>query len=101
MLDYQSFICKKCGKAVLRTMDTKYCQYCGAKLPELKFEKIEQFVNPISYEDFKDIPELKEMPKIVCPMCHGTGKVEAQAVQPFNPTSPYFNVMTNTEQKDK
>ena len=59
-------------------MDTKYCQYCGAKLPELK-----------------------EMPKIVCPMCHGTGKVEAQAVQPFNPTSPYFNVMTNTEQKDK
>lgn len=28
---------------------------------EIEFEKIEQFVNPISYEDFKDIPELKEM----------------------------------------
>lgn len=71
MLDYQSFICKKCGKAVLRTADTNYCQYCGAKLPELK-----------------------EMPKVCCPMCHGTGRVEAQAV-----TLPYFNVMTNAEQR--
>ncbi len=33
-------------------------------------------------------------------MCHGTGKIEAQAAQPFNPVSPYFNVMTNVEQKD-
>lgn len=28
---------------------------------EIEFEKIEQFVNPISYEDFKDIEELKDM----------------------------------------
>lgn len=28
---------------------------------EIEFEKIEQFVNPISYNDLKDIPELKEM----------------------------------------
>lgn len=72
MLDYQSFICKKCGRAVLRTMGTNYCQYCGAKLPELK-----------------------EIPKVICPMCHGTGKVEAQAVQPFCQPSVYFNVTTN------
>ena len=78
MMSYQDFICKKCGKAVLRTADTNYCPYCGEKLPALK-----------------------EMPKVCCPMCHGTGKVEAQAVQPFNPASPYFNVTTNAEQKDK
>lgn len=77
-MDYQSFMCKKCGKAVLRTLDTKYCQYCGARLLELK-----------------------ELPKIVCPTCHGTGKVEARAVQPFNPASPYFSVMTNAEKKDE
>ena len=58
-------------------MDTNYCQYCGAKLPELK-----------------------EVPKVVCPMCHGTGEVEPQSVQPFNPRIVYFNAMTNTEQKD-
>ena len=63
MLDYQSFICKKCGKAVLRTEGTKYCQYCGAKLPELK-----------------------ELPKITCPTCHGTGKVEPHVMQPL----PYY-----------
>lgn len=72
MLDYQSFICKKCGKAVFRAEGIKYCQYCGAKLPELK-----------------------ELPKIVCPTCHGTGKVEPQAVQPFDPVPRFFNVMTN------
>lgn len=72
MFDYQSYICKKCGRAVLRTPDSRYCHCCGAKLPELK-----------------------ETPKTVCPMCHGTGKVESRAVQPFNSGSPYFNVMTN------
>ena len=71
-IDYQSFICKKCGRAVLRTADTNYCPYCGEKLPELK-----------------------ELPKIVCPMCKGTGHVEPMSIQPFNPTSPYFGVMTN------
>lgn len=74
MLDLQSCICKKCGKAVFRTEGTNYCQYCGAKLPKLK-----------------------EMPKVVCPMCCGTGKVDAQAAQPFNPASRYFNVMTNKD----
>lgn len=78
MLDYQSFMCHKCGRAVLRTGGARYCPYCGSKLPELK-----------------------EEPKIVCPMCHGTGKVDARAVQPFNPTSPYFGVVTNAEQKDE
>lgn len=72
MLDYQSFMCPKCGKAVLRTMDTNYCQYCGARLPELK-----------------------EPPKICCPMCHGTGKVDVGTVQPFNPTPCYFSAMIN------
>lgn len=62
MMDYQSFMCKKCGKAVLRTIDTRYCQYCGAKLPEIK-----------------------EMPKIRCPMCKGTGEVEATAINPIHP----------------
>lgn len=77
MMDYQSFICPKCGKAVLRTRNTRYCEYCGAKLPELK-----------------------ELPKVICPMCKGTGSVEPTSIQPFNPTSPYFNVMTNAEQKE-
>ena len=78
MIDYQSYICKKCGRAVLRTADTKYCHCCGAKLPELK-----------------------EIPKAVCPICQGTGKIEARAYQPFNPMSPYFNVMTNENQGAK
>ena len=78
MLDYQSFMCPKCGKAVLRTEGTNYCQYCGAKLPELK-----------------------EILKVCCPMCHGTGEVEARSVQPFNPASPYFNVMTNAGQEEQ
>ena len=77
MLDYQSYLCPKCGKAVLRTEGTNYCQYCGAKLPELK-----------------------EIPKVCCPMCLGTGKVDAGTVQPFNPTPRYFNATTNAEQKD-
>lgn len=72
MIDYQSYICKECGRAVLRTADAKYCHYCGAKLPELK-----------------------EIPKVVCPICQGTGKIEARAYQPFNPASPYFSVMAN------
>lgn len=76
MIDYQSYICKNCGRAVLRTADTKYCHCCGAKLPELK-----------------------EMPKVVCPMCQGTGKVEATSVQPFNPTVPYFGCMTNENKR--
>lgn len=71
-MDYQSYLCPKCGKAVLRTMNTRYCEFCGAKLPELK-----------------------EIPKVCCPMCHGTGKVDAGMVQPFNPTPHYFNAMTN------
>ena len=48
----------------------------------------------------KALKKYEEMPKVCCPMCHGTGKVEAQAAQPFNPASPYFNVTTNAEQKD-
>ena len=77
MLDYQSFICPKCGKAVLRTEGTKYCEYCGAKLPELK-----------------------ELPKVRCPMCHGTGKVSPHSIQPLNPASPYFSVMANAEREE-
>ena len=50
MIDYQSYICKKCGRAVLRTEYSKYCHCCGAELPELK-----------------------EIPKVVCP------SVKAQA----------------------
>ena len=78
MLDYQSYICKKCGRAVLRTADTKYCHCCGAKLPELK-----------------------ETPKMVCPMCQGTGKVEPK-VQPFDPIKwTYFGCMTNENKGGK
>lgn len=77
MLDYQSLICPKCGKAVFRTEDTKYCQYCGAKLPELK-----------------------ELPKITCPMCHGKGEIDARGTQPFNPTIQYFNAIANEEKKE-
>lgn len=77
MISYQSHICKKCGRAVLRTADAKYCHCCGAKLPELK-----------------------EMPKMVCPMCQGTGKVEPKA-QPFGPINwTYSGCMTN-ENKEK
>ena len=78
MIDYQSYICKGCGRVVLRTPDAKYCHYCGAKLPELK-----------------------EIPKVVCPMCQGTGKVEPKSVQPFNPTVPYFWCMTNENKGGK
>ncbi len=78
MIDLQYCICKKCGKAVFRTAGTNYCPYCGEKLPQLK-----------------------EIPKVCCPMCRGTGKVDAQATEPFNPAAPYFNVMTNAEQKDE
>ena len=72
MIDYQSYICKKCGRAVLRTEDAKYCHCCGAKLPELK-----------------------EIPKMVCPICQGTGKIEARSYQAFNPMAPHFSCMTN------
>ena len=76
MIDYQSYICKGCGRVVLRTPDAKYCHYCGAKLPELK-----------------------EPPKVVCPMCQGTGKVEPSA-QPFNPVKwTYFGCMTNENKR--
>lgn len=77
MMDCQDFICKKCGKVILRTASTNYCSYCGEKLPELK-----------------------EMPKICCPLCGGTGLVDVQTVQPFSPAPQYFNVMTNAEQED-
>ena len=77
MINYQDFICKKCGKVILRIAGTNYCPYCGEKLPVLK-----------------------EMPKVLCPMCAGTGKVDAQTAQPFNPAAQYFNVMTNVEQKE-
>lgn len=76
MIDYQSYICKECGRLILRTADAKYCLYCGAKLPELK-----------------------EIPKVVCPMCKGTGKIEARSYQPFNPMSQCFNVMTNENKR--
>lgn len=76
MIDYQSYICKECGRTVLRTPDAKYCHCCGAKLPELK-----------------------ETPKMVCPMCQGTGKIEARTCQPFNPTTPYFGCATNENKR--
>lgn len=77
MIDYQSYICKECGRAVLRTADSKYCHCCGAKLPELK-----------------------EIPKVVCPTCQGTGKIEARAYQPFNPINwAYFGCMTNENKR--
>ena len=74
MLDYQSFICKECGKTVFRTQDAKYCQYCGALLPELK-----------------------ELPKIRCPMCHGTGEITPTGCEPFQ--SPLGATVLN-ETKD-
>lgn len=77
MISYQDYICKKCGRAVLRTEDAKYCHCCGAKLPELK-----------------------EMPKVACPMCQGTGKVEAREVQPLDPIKwTYFGCMTNENKR--
>jgi len=70
MISYQSFVCPKCGKAVLRSLGVKYCQYCGAKLPEIK-----------------------EPPEIVCPMCHGKGRITEQPFVPI--TWPYGDIMTN------
>lgn len=66
MMDYRSYFCDKCGKIVLRTEGIEYCGYCGARLPEIK-----------------------KLPKVTCPMCHGTGEVDQQAIQ--QPHFTYFN----------
>lgn len=77
MMDYQSFICKECGRVVLRVDGTRFCQYCGARLPEIK--------KPL---------------KVTCPMCHGTGEIEQRKGQPIQPPFVYFNNNIESNKKE-
>lgn len=66
-MNYQDCMCPKCHKAIFRSEGTRFCQFCGAELPEYKPEPI------------------------TCPCCRGTGKIEPwQVGQPW-----YGAIVTN------
>lgn len=69
--------CPACGKAYYPGDTVKFCQYCGSKVPEYNANE-----------------------EIICPCCHGAGKIKrgyGKKSDLFH--GPFWNGATNTEDK--
>lgn len=49
--------CPKCGRAIVRCLEQRFCEFCGAELPPA------------------------EETECVCPMCHGSGTITRKGYQ--------------------